>query len=463
MTRKLTGLVLMVFALSFAASAQKRYEMTAKDAVAFARKNNNQVKNALIDIQIQEQTNREVTAAAFPQVNGSVGLNYFPNVATQRFPNFIAAGTYGVLEKEGVLNGSGTPITIPSEFGFINAQFGSKFQNNIGINLQQLLFDGQVFVGLQARSTAINWSRKAAEVTEEGIITNVYKNYYLLSASKNQLNILDANITTVEKFLSDTRKMYEQGFSEKLDINRLEVQVSNLRTEKQKVLNTIENGYLSLKFLMGMPLQDTLVLTESITEEDVRRSPVDPSTYHYTDRKDYQYAELGRQLNEYNIRRYKLTRIPTVALNGNYNYIRQSDKFGFGGPWNPSSLIGVSINVPIFDGFARAARIQKATLELHKTVNEMDMLRQNIDVEVRSAVNNYNNALATLDNQKRNMDLAQEVYDQTRLKFQNGIGSNTETTSAQNDLQTAQNNYILALYDAINAKINFLQATGKLQ
>jgi len=463
MTRRLTGLVLMVVAMTLSAGAQKRYDMTAQEAVAFARKNNLQVKNALIDIQVQEQTNREVTAAAYPQINGNVGLNYFPNVATQRFPNFIAAGTYGVLEKEGVVNGSGTPITMPSEFGFINAQFGTKFNNNIGISLQQLLFDGQVFVGLQARSTAIDWARKAAEVTEEGIITNVYKAYYLLSASKNQLNILDANISTVDKFLSDTRKMYEQGFSEKLDISRLEVQVSNLRTERHKVLNTIENGYLSLKFLMGMPLNDTLVLTESITEEDVRRTAVDATNYNFTDRKEYQYAELGKRLNEYNIRRYKLTRIPTVSLNGNYNYIRQANNFGFGGPWNPSSLIGLSINVPIFDGFARSARIQKATLELNKTMNEMDLLKLNIDMEVRTAVNNYNNALATLDNQKRNMDLAQQVYDQTRLKFQNGIGSNTETTSAQNDLLTAQNNYILALYDAIRAKIDFLQATGKLQ
>src|SRR5690348_4990073 len=117
MTIRLTGLVLMVVAMTLSASAQKRYNMTAQEAVAFARKNNLQVKNALIDIQVQEQTNREVTAAAYPQINGNVGLNYFPNVATQRFPNFIAAGTYGVLEKEGVVNGSGAPITMPSEFG----------------------------------------------------------------------------------------------------------------------------------------------------------------------------------------------------------------------------------------------------------------------------------------------------------------------------------------------------------
>jgi outer membrane protein TolC len=152
-----------------------------------------------------------------------------------------------------------------------------------------------------------------------------------------------------------------------------------------------------------------------------------------------------------------------VALASNYNYIRQANKFGFGGRWNPSSLIGINISVPIFSGFAKDARIDKAKLQLQQTVNSMEALKLSIDREVQQAVNNYRNALATLDNQKRNMELAQQVYDQTRLKFQSGIGSNTEISTAQSDLSVAQNNYILATYDAINAKIDFLKATGKLQ
>lgn len=459
---KLTTLFILLLFGRFA-QAQQRHEFSARQAVDYARKNNVQIKNALLDIQIQEQTNREVTASALPQINGSAGLNYFPNVAVQVLPNFFGPVIYGILTNEGVQNGSGQPIKSPNDFGYIQAQFGTKFNNSVGVNLSQLLFDGQVFIGLQARNATMAFARKGAEVTEENIRANVYKVYYQLSASRSQIGILEANIARVEKFLSDTRKLYENGFAERLDISKLEVQLANLQTERLKALNSISNGYIGLKVLMGMPIQDSLILTDSITYEDIRNGVLDATQFNYADRKDYQYAELGKELSEFNVRRYQLSKLPTVSLNSNYNYIRQSNNFGFGGKWFPSSLIGLSVNVPIFRGFATEARIDKAKLELQKNINNIEGLKLNIRREVGEAINNYRNALATLDVQRRNMELAETVYNQTRLKFQNGIGSNTEISTAQSDLSVAQNNYILATYDAINAKIDFLKATGKLQ
>jgi outer membrane protein len=455
--------VAILVALAGAANAQQKHVFSARDAVEYAKKNSVQVKNALIDIKIQQQVNREVTASALPTISGNAGINYFPNVAVQTFPNFIAMGTYGVLSQEGVVDGSGNPITMPSDFGFIQAQFGTRFNNSVGVSLQQLLFDGQVFIGLQARETVMQFANKTAEVTEENVRANIYKVYYQLAASKNQISILDANISRLQKLASDTRKLYENGFAEKLDISKLEVQVSNLETERRKALNSINNGFLGLKLLMGMPVRDTLVLTDSITYEDIRTGVLEATQYTYKDRKEFQQAELGLKMGEYNIRRYELSKLPTVSLSSNYNLIRQSNKFGFGGEWFKSSLIGLNISVPIFRGFATDARIENARLQHQKNLNNIDALKINIDRDVQQAINNYNNALATLDAQKRNMELAETVYNQTQLKFQEGIGSNTEISTAQSDLQVAQNNYILALYDAINAKIDFLKATGKLQ
>jgi outer membrane protein len=457
------GMVLFFVAgVALSAASQEKHAFSAQEAVDYAKKNSAQVKNALLDIKIQEQTNKEVTAAALPSVTGTAGINYFPNVGVQTFPNFIAAGVYGVLSQEGVKNGSGNPITIPSDFGYVQAQFGTKFSNTVGVSLQQLLFDGQVFIGLQARRSTIEFAEKTAEVTEENIKANIYKIYYQLAASKNQLGILDANIARLQKLSSDTRKLYENGFAEKLDISKLDVQLSNLQTERLKAVNTISNGFLGLKLLMGMPIQDTLVLTDSVTYEDIRTGVLEATQYNYTDRKEYQQAQIGLKLGEYNIRRYQLSKIPTVALSSNYNLMRQSNDFGFGGRWNKSSLIGLNVTVPIFRGFAVDARIENARLQQEKNLNNVEALKISIDRDVQQAVNTYTNALATLDAQKRNMDLAETVYNQTLLKFQNGIGSNTEITAAQTDLQVAQNNYVLALYDAINAKIDFLKATGKL-
>lgn len=449
--------------IGFTATAQEKHAFSAKDAVEYAKKNSAQVKNALLDIEIQKQVNKEVTAAAYPNISGNAGVNYFPNVGVQTFPNFIAAATYGVLADEGVLNGSGNPIQTPKDFGFIQAQFGTKFNNSVGVSLQQLLFDGQVFIGLQARKTTIEFAQKSAEVTEENVRANIYKIYYQLAASKNQVNILDANIIRLQKLLSDTKKLFENGFAEKLDISKLEVQLSNLQTERSKALNTINNGFLGLKLLMGMPTKDTLILTDSITYNDIRDGVLDAAQYNHADRKEYQQAQLGVKLGQFNIRRYELSKIPTIALASNYNLIRQSNEFGFGGRWFKSSLIGLNISVPIFRGFATDARIANAKLQNQKNLNNLDALKLSIDRDVQQAINNYSSALATLDAQKRNMELAETVYNQTILKFQNGIGSNTEITSAQADMQVAQSNYILALYDAINAKIDFLKATGKLQ
>lgn len=464
MKRGLNKLFGILMLLSTAANAQQRHNMSVQQAVDYARKNSSQVKNALLGVQLQEQQNREITAAAYPQLNGNTGAGYNPNVAVQQFPNFIAAATYGVLEKEGVQGGSG-PIVSPKDFGFVSAQFGSKFNASYGLNFQQLLFEGQVFVGLQARKTSMDFARKTAEVTDENIKANIYKIYYQLSASKAQLQLIDANIERFRRLENDTRIMYENGFAEKLEISRASVQLANIETDRVKALNGIENGYVGLKVLLGMPARDTLVLTDSVTYNNIKDGVLENMAYDYKDRKEYQLAQLGKTLREFNVKRYKLTYLPTVALSSSYSRIAQSNKFDFfgGAKWFPASSVGLNIAVPIFDGFAKDARVKQAQIQLQQSQNEIEGLQLNIDQQVETALNNYKSSLATLDVQKRNIELAETVYNQTKLKREQGLGSTLEITSAQTDLQVAQSNYILALYDAINAKIDFLKATGRLQ
>src|SRR5450432_1498234 len=132
-----------------------RYEFSVLQAVEYARKNNVQVKNALLDVQYQQQVNREVTSRAYPNISGSVGTTYNPNVVTTVLPNFISPATYQVLIDQGVKDGNGNPIVMPNDFGLISAQFGTKYSASAGLTLSQILFDGQVFVGLQARDALI--------------------------------------------------------------------------------------------------------------------------------------------------------------------------------------------------------------------------------------------------------------------------------------------------------------------
>ena len=461
---KLIALLCMM-AMMQTAMAQKanRYEFSIEQAVAYAKKNNVQVKNALLAIQAQMQTNKEITASALPTISGSIGTQHLPNVAVQTLPNFISPATYQVLIDQGVRDGNGNPIKMPSDFGFIAAQFGTKWNASAGVSLQQLLFDGQVFIGLQARKASIDFQEAAARVTEENIKTNLYKVYYQLVVSKTQIELLDANIKRLEKLDYDVKALYKNGFAERIDIDKIAVQLNNLSTEKIKALNGISMGYIGLKTLMGMPVTDTLVLTDTLDYTQIKED-ITKGDYNYEDRRDFQYLSSAKQLNAFNVKRYELSKLPTVALGANYSKLAQRNQFNFfgKGDWFTSSSIGVNIAVPIFSGFAKDARIKKAKIELEQTKNQLENLKLNIDQSVEQARLKYKTAIATLDFQKNNMALAEKVYQQTKKKYEAGTGSNTEINASDVDLKAAQTNYISALYDAIIARVDYLTAIGKL-
>ncbi len=442
--------------------APDQHAFSVVEAVDYALKNSVQIKNALLDIQLQKAVNKEITAAALPKLSAGASGTYNPKVAVQTIQDFISPSVYGVLIDNNVKDGSGNPITMPSKFGYFPIGFGAKWAGQAGVDFQQLLFDGQVFVGLQARKASIKNVTLAAEVTQEQIKANVYKIYYQLVVGKRQLGTLDANIQNLEKLLHDTKQIYKNGFAEKLDVDKVQVQLSNLETEKLKTINQLEAGLEGLKFLMQMPPQDQLVLTDTLSDAELKADIISED-YLYENRKEFQQLETAMELGKYNIKRYQLSKIPTVALSANYAQSGQWQHFDFfKGPYYSSSYIALSINFSIFDGGAKNAQIQQAKIDLRKMENNLEGLKFSIDNDVRQARILMKSALVTMDAQKRNIELAQDVYNTTKLKYEQGVGSNQEMSTAQTDLITAQNNYYSSLYDAIISKIDFLKAAGTL-
>lgn len=442
-------------------SAQVHY-LNAKEAVNYALKNSETVQNALLDIKAQEQTNRQITASALPSISASGSLSFNPKVAVQTFPNFIAQSTYAVLVANGVKDGNGDAITSPSDFGTINAGFGTKWSLNGGIDLNQLLFDGQVFVGLMARDASIKNAELMADITQEQIKANVYKVYYQLVVGRKQITSIDANIKNYEQLLHDTKLIYQNGFAEKLDVDKVQVQLSNLNTQKLKAQNLIDAGLEGLKFLMGMPMTDSLVLTERLSEDEIKAGVLSED-YHFEDRKEYQQMETLVKLNELNVKRYQLSKLPTLSLSANYSKSAQRNQFDFfKGPYFTSSFIALRLSVPIFSGFAKNAQIEAARINLRQTQNRKKQLESSITNDIRQSRLNMKTALYNMDTQEKNIDLANQVYNATKLKYEQGVGSNQEISTAQADLVTAQNNYYSSIYDAIIAKIDFLKAAGKL-
>ena len=436
-----------ILIISINAEAQNKtkqvYAFSLEECVTFAKNNNVQVKNSLLAIDAQIQTNREIGAAAFPTIGTNAGVNDFIKIPTSLLPAQIFGGAAGT---------------------YIPVQFGTKYNANYGINFQQLLFDGQVFVALKARASSLAWQKKNAALTEEAIKTNIYKIYYQLSASKTQLNILDANIERLTKLAHDAEIMYKNGFAERLDVDKVSVQLNNLQTEKIKANNTVAIGFMGLKMLMGMPVNDSLALTEVIDEKSIDKDILVENDFQYGVRKDFQYLSETKKLSEFNVKRYQLGYLPTISFSGSTSKNALRTKFDFfeGGSWFNTTMISLNVNLPLFNGFARDARVKKTKIELQQIENQLGALKNNIDNEITQAKLNFMSSVATMQFQKKNMQLAEAVYQQTKKKFEIGTGSNTEISSAQADLVTAQNNYMNALYSSLIAKVDLLKATGKL-
>ncbi len=440
------GLLLILISGSLGTYAQegKKIEsLSIQEAVAYAKQHSYQVKKVLEDVRIQQQVNREVTASALPQVNGS--FNFINNI---KLPVSLVPGEFF----------GGAPGT------FIPVQFGVQYSATTGAELNQILFDGQVFVGLQARNAAMEFARKNAEITEEAIAVNVHKVYYQLLIGEQQLDLYHDNIERFEKLYHDTREIYKNGFAEQLDVDKVNVTLTNLRTDSLKLKTQLNNGYLGLKMLLGMPLTDSLVLTDQLNDELIKENLLD-SAYSFTDRREFQLLQIGKELNDYNVKRYKLMALPTVSAFGNYFTNAQRNEFDFfksGGRWFQQSTLGLRINIPIFDGNRRRALLEQARSAVRKTEYDMELLKLSIENDVASARNRFRDAVLAVDAQQKNIELAERVFDQTKKKYEQGLGSNTEINTAQTELRSAQTNLYAALYDAALAKVDYLKAIGKL-
>lgn len=424
------------------ASAPQIHELSLAEAVDYATKNSVLVKNALLDYQIQEQSNRATTSQALPQISGNLGLTDNLQIATVLVPGAFAS---------------------PPIQGFIPLKFGTQYSATGGITLKQVLFDGQVFVGLQARQASLDFYRQKQEITAQMVRANLHKIYYQLLISKTQVDQIDANIAAQKELLHNSTEMFKNGFAEQLDVDKANVQLANLESEKIQVNFSIDNGYLGLKVLMGMPVKDSLRLTDTLTYEMIRDAVLGDE-YKYADRHEFQLLMTNQKLNEYDIKRYKKEYIPTASLTANYAQNQFSNTFDLGqkNSWFPASYIGLSVNIPIFDGFYKDANIKQAKLRLRQTMNNVDSLKNRIDNDVKTAQLRFAAALSTLDYQKKNMDLSERVYQQTRKKYEQGLGSNIEITTALSDQKTAQANYFNALYNAVIARVDYLTAIGKL-
>jgi len=452
--------LLWLLGVSISSRAQKKYELTVQQAVDMAFNNLADVKNAQIDYRIQEEQNRGIEGQVYPQISGTAGLQYYIQTPKILFPDASQAGIYDILIKEKLLP-EGTAIPYPTLQAL---SFYQPWNSTFGATLTQLLFQPDVFVGLQARKASLQYAQSNIEQVKETVKDSAYKKYYAILIADRQLYFLNESVKRLEKLYRDDSALYANGFAEKLDLDKVQVQLTNLKTNASFVQTGLLLSYAALKFSIGVSQKDTVVLKDSLSIEEVKKDILADSV-NYSDRPVIRTLDYSRKLSELDVRRYKLQYLPTVAAQANYGINSMGNKFitDPSTTWLKSSYVGLNINIPIFDGFQKRADVRQAKLRLEKLNNTYEYVKQGIDLEVLATKESFTNALLNLDMQQRNRELAQRVYNTTKIKFEQGLGSSFEVLQADTDFQTAEANYFNALYNAVVAKISYLKAIGKLQ
>jgi len=441
------------------------YQITAKEAVDIAFKNIVDLKNARLDYKIAEARNKEITGLALPQVTGSLAGNHYLSLPQIQFPDGSEVQIYDVLRAEGVKDGSGSTITKQGEFSYRNFSFFTPWNVNGGINVNQLLFEPQVFVGLQARGELLANSDLQLKVTEVNVKEAVYKSYYAVLISQKQLQYVQESIKRLEKLSTEMNEMFKNGFVEKLDIDKTTVTLNNTKMTEIQLRNVVTIGLAMLKRNMGLTQADSVVLKDVLNSDLIKAEILDDD-FKYENRNEVKLLNSTIKLQGYDIRRYKLSYYPTVSAFYNFQKTgqRRADDSGGSEPWfwYNTNLIGLSVNVPIFDGFQKKNKIKQSEFTLEKVQNTLDQTKKGIDLERAVAKNTLINSILAMDAQEKNMELAQRVFNTVKTKYANGVGSSIETLQADTDLQQAQSNYFRALYDAVLAKIVYIRSLGKL-
>lgn len=422
---------------------RKTYSFTVVQCVEFAMLNQHKVLNLQLDEAGAQQQVRELLATGLPQVNASVAFQYNP------------------LIQEAAL-----PPEFKQAFGGRPIRIGVDYNLQPGLTVNQLVADGTYFIGLRAAREFVKLSRINTQASRVELAYTISKAYYAVLVNEKRLEILRTNLTTLEKSLNDTEKLQQNGLAQRIDVDRIQVSLNNLQTEIQKTEQLVDLSRYLLKFQMNMEQNAELTLTETIADTDF--NPVFNALPEFADptqRIEYSQLKQGMVLEEYNAKRLKAGYYPSLSAFFTFNFVGQSTKFDFFSNdevWSKASSLGLQLRIPIFDGFRRDAQIQQSKIARKKLDNTLVNLEQAIDFEYRSARISLQNAIKSMEIQKRNMELAQRVFDNAQARYRQSVGTNLEVVQAETEKRQAQLNYFNALLDAYLAKVDVDKAIGKL-
>ncbi len=433
----------MVAALSLLTGyfAAAQTPLGLNDAVAYALKHKAEAVKARLDIKNSAYVIEEARANALPQINANGGL------------------TYNAILQQMALNMGGQSMVI---------KMGLPWQSTATVQLDQQIFNLAVFTGLKAARSTKEFYVINAELTEEQIVEKVAGSYYEVFRTQSKIATINSTISNTERVRDVISSLFDNGLARKIDLDRMNVTLNNLSAGKQQLQNALQLQENSLKYLIGMDISEPVVLPEGTFEID-HSLVLDRSAADIENRTEIRLMEQQGQLLHYNKQAIAAQRYPTLALSANYGYLGLGDKFPYfagsnsGVNWSDMSAVSLNLRVPIFSGFSTRARIQQAQIEIDKYETDLRDTRLALSLALENAFTQLSNSLMTLNVQKSNVNLAQEVLINIENNYKNGLASLTDLLDAETSYADARNSYTGALLDYKLAEVQLVKARGELK
>jgi len=428
-------IVLGLWLTTVQSQTTKVQTLTLQEVQKYALENNRDVKNALLAIDAANKQRWEVTATGFPQVEFRAQYSNLLDIPTQLIPGEIFGEEPGST---------------------IAVQFGRPHNANYGVYVNQLIFSGSYFVGVQASRIFMKLSQEGYERTKLDVKATVTSSFYLVLLAEENRAILQTSLENVRKTHYELEELYKEGFAEHTDVKQLKISMNELENTIRALEQQIEIAYKLLKLQMGLPLEQPVKLSgtldgilSSLNVDEQRKVKFDP--YNNINMKALITQE---QLARLSLRNEKTTFLPSLVAFGSIQRDAQRQQFNIfdrSKDWYPTTMVGLQLSWPIFSGGGKIYRVQKAQIELNQATIQKEKVKECLDLQYKTARSSLNSAEDRFHTAKDNRDLAFEVYQVSQEKFKEGIVSSLELTQAHNQYLSSERTYLQGMTELLNA------------
>ena len=432
-------LLLFLALLSGLTRAQELPEsLSLEEAVAYGLTHNRSIINADREIQKSKKERWMTIASGLPQISSEVNYQNFLEMPVSLVPAEFFGGN-------------------PGEFAELT--FGTE-QNMIGtFKVEQLIFDGSYLVGLEASKVYLSISQNLFEKSNletRKIITNLYSNVLL---AQYNIVLLEKNIASLKDNLNEIHQLFRNGFEEEESVEQIQLTLAQTNSRLKYAKNLIKVEQDMLKFVIGYPLEAYLKLTddlEDIFSEELYFETL-PSVENIENNIDIRIADNNVKAESLLLKLEKSKALPKVNAFVNRTFTGNSNEFTFTDSdqkWYGSTLLGLTVKIPIFSSLGRNASTQKAKISLDQAKTQLEETQSKVRIEVDAALSDYQLSIDNYYTEKENLRLAERIERKNQNKFYEGMVKSFELRMAQLQLYTAQNNFVAAIQKVINNKIS---------